>query len=47
MNEAEKRKEKKKKRQSWFERELMAYINAVLSQFVREAMNDIFKDFKL
>ena len=31
MNEAEKRKEKKKKRESWFERELMAYINAVLS----------------
>ena len=46
MSKEEERKKKKKKQQSIIEKELYAYLYAVMNKTNNKALDDILKDFK-
>ena len=46
MSKEEERKKKKKKQQSIIEKELYAYLYAVMNNTINKALDDILKDFK-
>ena len=46
MNEKNKRKANKKKQQSIFEKELMSYLMACARVCVKQALDDLFKEFE-
>lgn len=46
MSKEEERKKKKKKQQSIIEKELYAYVYAVMNKTINKALDDLLKGFK-
>lgn len=46
MSKEEDRKKKKKKRESQIEKELYAFIRAIMKPTIDQVLDDLFKDFK-
>lgn len=46
MSKEEERKKKKKKRESIIEKELYAYLSAIMRPTINKVLDDLLKDFK-